>query len=192
MLFSWRLWLGVGSFLCLVIGTVVVPVVPLLLFWAILCSTGGDSLHSSESIKIKKRYVFLFLLPRSRLAGPCFRSVGLFSSWLEWWLPLVEASGWVSRSRSCLLRPVGSPRFKSLGCRATWSLELLPPSRSGCVQLPLPLLFITPFASLVFPRENLGFVGVDSVLAPDSEQAITFGSFSLLGIALRPRLLLVK
>ena len=30
------------------------------------------------------------------------------------------------------------------------SIELLPPSRSGCVQLPLPLLFITPFASLVF------------------------------------------
>ena len=28
--------------------------------------------------------------------------------------------------------------------------------------------------------------------APDSEQAITFGSFSLLGIALRPRLLLTK
>ena len=30
------------------------------------------------------------------------------------------------------------------------------------VQLPLPLLFITPFASLVF-LENFGFVGVDSV-----------------------------
>ena len=27
---------------------------------------------------------------------------------------------WVSRSRSCLLRPVGPPRFKSLGCRTTW------------------------------------------------------------------------
>ena len=38
--------------------------------------------------------------------------------------------------------------------------ELLLPSRSGCVQLPLPLLFITPFASLVF-FENFGFVGVD-------------------------------
>ena len=30
------------------------------------------------------------------------------------------------------------------------------------VQLPLPLLFITPFASLVF-LENFGFVGVDCV-----------------------------
>ena len=30
------------------------------------------------------------------------------------------------------------------------------------VQLPLPLLFITPFASLVF-LENFGFVGVDGV-----------------------------
>ena len=42
---------------------------PLLLFWAILRSTGGDGLHSSGSIKIEKRSVFLFLLPRSRLAG---------------------------------------------------------------------------------------------------------------------------
>ena len=30
------------------------------------------------------------------------------------------------------------------------------------VQLPLPLLFVTPFASLVF-LENFGFVGVDGV-----------------------------
>ena len=30
------------------------------------------------------------------------------------------------------------------------------------MQLPLPLLFITPFASLVF-LENFGFVGVDGV-----------------------------
>ena len=29
------------------------------------------------------------------------------------------------RSRSCLLRPVGPPRFKYLGCRATWSPWLL-------------------------------------------------------------------
>ena len=47
----------------------------------------------TESIEIEKRSVFLFLLPRSRLAGPCFRRVGWFSSWLEWGLPLVEASG---------------------------------------------------------------------------------------------------
>ena len=31
----------------------------------------------------------------------------------------------VSLFRSCLLRPVGPPRFKSLGCRATWSPWLL-------------------------------------------------------------------
>ena len=30
-----------------------------------------------------------------------------------------------SRSRSCLLRPVGPPCFESLGCRATWSPWLL-------------------------------------------------------------------
>ena len=50
-----------------------------------------------------------------------------------------------------------------LGLPGSWSLELLPPSRSGCMQLQLPLLFFTPFASLVFPHENFGFVGVDGV-----------------------------
>ena len=49
------------------------------------------------------------------------------------------------------------------GLPGSWSLELLSPSRSGCVQLPLPLLFITPSAMLVFPRENFGFEGVDGV-----------------------------
>ena len=49
------------------------------------------------------------------------------------------------------------------GIPGSWSLELLPPSHSGCVQLPLPLLFITPFAILVFPCENFGFEGVDGV-----------------------------
>ena len=49
------------------------------------------------------------------------------------------------------------------GLPGSWSLELLPLSRSGCVQLPLPLLFVTPFAILVFPRENFGFEGVDGV-----------------------------
>ena len=48
------------------------------------------------------------------------------------------------------------------GLLGSCSVELLPPSCSGCVQLPLPLLFITSFASLVF-LENVGFVGVDSV-----------------------------
>ena len=49
------------------------------------------------------------------------------------------------------------------GLPGSWSLELLPPSCSGCVQLPLPPLFITPFAILVFNCENFGFEGVDGV-----------------------------
>ena len=48
------------------------------------------------------------------------------------------------------------------GLPGSCPIELLPPSRSGCVQLPLLLLFIIPFASLVF-LENFGFVGVDCV-----------------------------
>ena len=49
-----------------------------------------------------------------------------------------------------------------LGLPGSCSIELLPPSRSGCMQLSLPLLFITPFTSLVF-FENFGFVGVNGV-----------------------------
>ena len=48
------------------------------------------------------------------------------------------------------------------GLPGSCPIKLLPPSLSGCVQLPLPLLFITPFASLVFLK-NFGFVGVDGV-----------------------------
>ena len=91
------------------------------------------------------RSVFLFLLPRSRLAGPCFRSVGWFSSWLEWELPLVEVSGEsLSPGRAFFGRLV-LPDSRALGAglpgpHGSWSLGLLPPSRSGCVQLSLPLL----------------------------------------------------
>ena len=49
------------------------------------------------------------------------------------------------------------------GPPGSWSLELLPPSRSGCVRLSLPLLLVTPFTILVFPSKNFGFMGVDGV-----------------------------
>ena len=70
-------------------------------------------------------------------------------------------------------------------CLVSWALAL------GAVasvtfrlwHLPLPLLFFTPLASLVF-LENFGFVGIDGGFAPDSERAFTFGSFSLLSIRL--------
>ena len=71
-------------------------------------------------------------------------SVAFFGRWI---LPDSSALG------------VGLP-----GLLGSCSVELLPPSRSGCVQLPLPLLFITPFASLVF-LENFGFMGVDGVFS---------------------------
>ena len=117
---------------------------------------------------MEKRSVFLFLLPRSRLAGPCFRSVGLFSSWLEWGLPLVEASGKSLGPGRAFFGRLVLPDSRALGAGlpgppGSWSLELLPPSRSGCVQLSLPLLFVTPFAILVFPSKNFGFMGVDGV-----------------------------
>ena len=69
--------------------------------------------------RIEKRSVFLFSAPQVSAWGPCFRSVGLFSSWLEWSLPLWRCSG---ESIGCLLRPVDSPRFKR---RFTWPPWLL-------------------------------------------------------------------
>ena len=98
-LFSWRLWLGSGSCSYLVIGTVS-PVVPLLLFLghSPFCRWWRPSLF--EKHRIEKRSVFLFSAPQISAWGPCFRSVGWVSSWLEWWLPLVEVFGVVSRSPS--------------------------------------------------------------------------------------------
>ena len=66
---------------------------------------------------------FLYLLPRSRLAESCFRSICLFhpgcNGNLHSWRFSVESLG-------RLIRPVRSLRFKSLGCRAAWSPWLLP------------------------------------------------------------------
>ena len=75
-----------------------------------------------KALRLRNIPFFFSLLPRSRLAGSYFRCVGLFSSWLEWSLPPVEVLG---ESLGRLLRPVGSPRFKSLGYRASWSPWLL-------------------------------------------------------------------
>ena len=138
---------------------------PLLLFSAILRSTGGDGLHSSESIKIEKRSVFLFSAPQVSACG-----VLLSQCWLVFLLVGMVAStcgGFrVSLSAAFFGRWI-LPDSRALGAGlpglpGSCSIELLPPSHSGCVQLPLPLLFITPFASLVF-LENFGFVDVDGV-----------------------------
>ena len=82
-------------------------------------------------------------------------------------LPLLEASGEsFGRGRAffdCLVLPDSRALGAGLpGPPSSWSLELLPPSCSGCVQLPLPLLLITPFAIFV-SRENFSLVGVDGV-----------------------------
>ena len=73
---------------------------------------------------------------------------------------------WGSPSDDCFDRwilPDSSALGAGLpGLLGSCSIELLPPSRSGGMRLPLPLLFFTPFTSPVF-LENFGFVGVDSV-----------------------------
>ena len=82
-----------------------------------------------------------------------------------------------------VFQPVGSPRFKSRGCRATWLLEPALAIASYClrhlqdVQLPLSLLFITPFASLVF-LENFAVGCVDGVFGSGSEQLTPLGCSS--------------
>ena len=45
------------------------------------------------------------------------------------------------------------------GPPGSWSIELLPPSRSGCMRLSLPLLFVTPFAILVFAWQKFQLHG---------------------------------
>ena len=112
---------------------------------------------------IEKRSFFLFLLPRSRLAESCFRSVGLFPP--DWngsfhsWRFRVSHAVVFSASR---FSPIQEPWVP--GCLISLALAI----SSYClrheqsVHLPLSLLFITPFDSLVF-FESFAFVGVDGV-----------------------------
>ena len=155
-----------GSFPFLVVGTGV-PVMPFLLFWAILRSTGCDGLHSLESIKIGKRSVFLSA-PQVSACGSLLSRCGFvppgWNGGFHLWRLPGESLG---RGRAFFDRLI-LPDSRALGAGlpglpGSWSLELLSPSRSGCVQLPLPLLFITPFAILVFLCGNFGFEGVNGV-----------------------------
>ena len=116
-----------------------------------------------KALKIKKRSVFLFSAPQVSACG-----VLLSQCWFVFFLVGMVAStcGGVRGSLSVAffgwwILPHSSALGAGLpGLPGACSIELLPPSQSGCVQL--PLLFITPFACLVF-LENFGFVGVDGV-----------------------------
>ena len=76
-----------------------------------------------KAFRLRNVPFFLYLLPRSRLAESCFRSVGLFPLG---WNGNFHSWRFSGESLGRLIRPVSSPRFKSLGCRAAWSLWLLP------------------------------------------------------------------
>ena len=120
-------------------------------------STGGDGLHSSESMTIEIRSVFLVLLPRSRLVEFCFRSVGLFP-------PGWNGSFDSWRFRVSLLVVFSTGRFSPI--QEPWVpgflVFLALAISSHClrhvqgVQLPLLLLLISDFG-------NFAFVGVDGV-----------------------------
>ena len=65
------------------------------------------------------------------------------------WRPLGESLGRGHAFFDRLILPDSGALGAGIpGLPGSWSLELLPPSRSGCMQLPLPLLFATPFAIL--------------------------------------------
>ena len=116
-----------------------------------------------KALRLRNVPFFLHLLPRSQLAKSCFRSVGLFP-------PGWNGSFHSWRFRASLSVVFSAGRFSQFqepwvpGYLVSLALAL----SSYClrhvqgVQLPLPLLFITPYASLVF-LENFGFMGVDGV-----------------------------
>ena len=118
-----------------------------------------------------------YLLPRSRLAESCVLSVGLFppgwnGSFHSWRfrvsLSVVFAAGRFS--------PIQEPWVP--GYLFSLALALL----SYClrhvqgVRLPLPLLFITPFASLVSSKTLASWVLTVSS-APDSERRSPLGRY---------------
>ena len=112
--------------------------------------------------EIEKRYVFLFPAPQVSAWGPCFRSVDLFPPGWNGVFHLWRYSGGASRSTAStggfsLIQVPWVPVYL-----VSWALSLgaIASVMFRLWQLPLPLLFFTPFASLVF-LENFGFVGVD-------------------------------
>ena len=86
-----------------------------------------------------------------------------------------------------LLQPVGSPRFKSLGYRATWSPWLL--LYRDFASVTFRLQAATAAAPVHHTLRQPCFSSKSSASwvltvssAPDSERAVTFGLLSLLGI----------
>ena len=127
---------------------------PLFLFWAILRSTGGDGLHSSESIRLKDIPFFFFRSLGLGLRGLAFAVLACFPpGWnggLHLWRFPGESLG---RGRTFFGRWV-LPDSRALGAGlpslpGSWSLELLPPSRQvacsyrcrSCSSHPSPALF---------------------------------------------------
>ena len=88
-----------------------------------------------KALKLRNVPFFFSLLPRSRLV---FLLVGMVASTcggVRGSLSVDFFGRWILPDSSAL--GAGLP-----GLLGSCSIELLPPSRSGCVQLPLPFLFV--------------------------------------------------
>ena len=116
-----------------------------------------------KALRLRNVLFFLHLLPRSRLAESCFRSVGLFPpGWngsFHSWRFLGSLSVVFSAGR---FSPIQEPWVPGYLVSLALALSNYCLRHFQGVQLPMPLLFITPFASLVF-LENFVFMGVDGV-----------------------------
>ena len=116
-----------------------------------------------KALRLRNVPFFLNLLPRSRLAESCFRSVGLFppgwnGSFHSWRFQVSLSVGLLAGRFS----PIQEPWVPGYLVFLALALSSYCLRHVQGVQLPLPLLFSTPFASLVC-LGNFGFVGVDGV-----------------------------
>ena len=155
-----------------------------------LRSAGGDGLHSSESIELRNSPFFFSRLPRSRLGGLAFAVLACFPPGWNGGFPLWRCS--VSRS------PSSAGRFSPI--QVPWVpvyLVSLALALSSCclrhVQVACSYCCRScsshPSPAWFSSKTSASWVSTVSS-ALDSEQTSTFGSFSLLGFHLRPRLLL--
>ena len=141
-------------------------------------------------MKLRNSTFFFSRLPRSRLGGlafavlTCFLLVGMVASTCggirgglsvdcfdRWFLPDSRALG--------------------AGYLVSWALSLgaIASITFRLWQLPLPLLFFTPFASLVF-LEYFGFVGVDGGFGSGFRAGVQLWVVLSARYPARPRLLL--
>ena len=144
-----------------------------------------------KALKLGNVPFFLDLLPRPWLAESSFHSVGLFP---PGWNGSFHSWRFQVSLSVVFLAGRFTPIQEHLGAGATWSPRLLPYRAIASVMFRACSYHCCSCSShpspALFSSKTLALWVLTVSSAPDSKRRTPFGSFSLLGIHLRPHLLL--